>query len=48
MIKAHLQQKFNDTKNDSRDSINNLDSMSVSLANQAKLAFSTIGTQVGS
>ncbi len=30
---------FNDTKNDSRDSTRNLDSVSVSLANQAKLAF---------
>ncbi len=39
IIKVHLQQNFKDTKNDSRDSIGNLDSMSVSLANKAKLAF---------
>ncbi len=32
IIKVHFQQNFNDTKNDSRD---NLDSMSVSLANVA-------------
>ncbi len=32
-MKVHFQQNFNDTKNDSRDSIGNLDSMSVSLAN---------------
>ncbi len=38
-MKVHFQQNFNDTKNDNHDSIGNLDSMSVSLANMAKLEF---------
>ncbi len=32
IIKVHFLQNFNDTKNDSHDSLSNLDSMSVSTA----------------
>ncbi len=38
-MEVHFQQNFNNTKNDSRDSLSNLGSMSVLLANVAKLAF---------
>ncbi len=37
--KVHFQQNFNETKNDSCDILGNLDSMSLSMANLAKLAF---------
>ncbi len=36
---VYFQQNFNDAKNDSHNSLSNLDSISVSLANEAKLAF---------
>ncbi len=39
IIKFYFPQNFNDTKNDSHDTVSNLDSMSVSLANAAELAF---------
>ncbi len=39
IIQAYFQRDFNDTENNSRDILGNLDSMNVSLANVAKLAF---------
>ncbi len=36
---VYFQQNFKDTKNDSRNSLSNLDSISVPLANAAKLTF---------
>ncbi len=42
IMKVHFQQNFKDTKNDRCDSFGNLDNMSVSFANTAKLALSLV------